>query len=393
MRSLQMRFLTAEYIFSAHTGFIPKGILVLDQNGIVQDLIDPEKVEILPAAEKFEGILCPGFINAHCHLELSHFKGKIPKHTGFVGFAKELMTKRNVAAHEEIVEAILIAEEEMLKNGIVAVGDISNSVDSFEEKAKGKLRYHTFIELLSLNPKMAEKVMEVGLFLKKDCPQTSSIVPHAPYTVSSELLEIIGNSSQKEKLPLTMHNQESLAESEFFIKGKGPVRDLYEFLGIDISFFKPTGLNSLRTKLKYLPHDKNLILVHNTFTSAEDIRWAEYYSRNLYWCFCPNANLYIENTLPDFKLFLEANAKIVIGTDSLASNEKLSVLEELKIIAKQVPEISATQMLTWITKNGADALCFSDLGTFEKNKKPGVNLLSGLTADKILSETKVKKLL
>ncbi len=392
MRSLGMRFLTAEYVFSAHAGFVSKGVLVIDDNGVIQDLIDPEKVEVLPAAEKLDGVLCPGFINAHCHIELSHFRGQIPKHTGFVGFAKELMTKRDVASHEQIVEAINVAEDEMLKNGIVAVGDISNSVDSFEEKAKAKLRYHTFIELLSLNPKMAEKVMEVGLFLKKDCPQTSSIVPHAPYTVSSELLEIIGNSSQKEILPLTMHNQESLAESEFFIKGKGLVRELYEFLGIDISFFKPTGLNSLRSKLKYLPHDKNIILVHNTFTSAEDIRWAEYYSKNLYWCFCPNANLYIENTLPDFKLFLEGNCKIVLGTDSLASNDKLSLLDEMKTIAKKSPEINASQFLTWATKNGADALRFSDLGTFEKNKKPGINLLSGLTSEKILPETVVKRI-
>ncbi|MCX6310053.1 MAG: amidohydrolase family protein [Bacteroidetes bacterium] len=387
-----MRFLTADYIFSAPTGFISKGILALDANGVVQDLIDPQKVDVLPDAEKFEGIICPGFINAHCHLELSHFRGKIPKHTGFVGFAKELMTKRNDAKHEEIVEAINVAEDEMLQNGIVAVGDISNSVDSFEEKAKGKLRYHTFIELLSLNPKMAEKVMEVGLFIKNDCPQTSSIVPHAPYTVSSELLEIIGNSAQKENFPLTIHNQESLAEGEFFMKGKGLVRELYEFLGIDISFFKPTGVNSLRSKLKYLPHDKNLILVHNTFTSAEDIRWAEYYSRNLYWCFCPNANLYIENTLPDFKLFLDANAKIVLGTDSLASNDKLSLLDEMKTIAKKSPEIKSSQFLTWATKNGADALGFSELGTFEKNKKPGVNLLSGMTTEKILPQTLVKKI-
>lgn len=387
-----MRFLTAEYIFSAHAGFIRKGILTIDEKGVVQDLIDPEKTDALPEAEKFDGILCPGFVNAHCHLELSHLHGQISKHTGFVGFAKEIMPKRSEATHEQIVEAMVLAEKEMLKNGIVAVGDISNSVDSFEEKAKEKLIYHTFIELLSLNPKMAEKVMEVGLFLKKDCPQTSSIAPHAPYSVSSELLEIIGNSSHKENLALTMHNQESLAESEFFIKGKGLVRELYEFLGIDLSFFKPTGVNSLRSKLKYLPNDRNLILVHNTFTSADDITWAEYFSKNLYWCFCPNANLFIENALPDFRLFIDAKVKIVLGTDSLASNDKLSVLEEMKTIAKKCPEITATQFLTWATKNGAEALKFSDLGTFEKNKKPGVNLLSGLTSEKILPETSVKRL-
>ena len=388
-----MRFLTSNYVFSAHTGFIPNGILVIDEAGVVHDLLDPLKVSQLPAAEKFEGILCPGFINSHCHIELSHLKGQISKHKGFVGFAKELTEHRSNATHQQIVDAIVLAEDEMLRNGIVAVGDISNGIDSFEDKSKKRLRYHTFIELLSLNPKMAEKVLEVGLFLKTDCPQTASVAPHAAYSVSTELMELIGNSAHRELLPLTMHNQESISESEFFITGKGPVRDLYDFLGLDISFFKPTGLNSLRSKLKSLPYDRNLILVHNTFTSASDIQWAEYYSKQLYWCFCPNANLYIENKLPDYKLFLDAKVKIVIGTDSLASNAGLSILDELKTISKHCPQISFEELLTWATKNGAEALQFSDYGTFEKNKIPGVNLLSCVTPENIGDDTSVTKII
>jgi cytosine/adenosine deaminase-related metal-dependent hydrolase len=387
-----MRYLTANYIFSAHTGFIPNGILVLDDDGKVLDLIDPAKTDTLPSAEKFDGIICPGFINAHCHLELSFLRDKIARHTGFVGFAKELMTIRNNFPHEEIEKSIELAEEEMYANGIVGVGDISNGTDSYLQKEKNKIRYHTFIELLSLNPKMAEKAAEVGMFLKTNCPQTASLAPHAPYSVSNELLELIGNSSHRENFPLTMHNQESIAESEFFTRGTGPVRELYDFLGVDLYFFKPTGVNSLRSKLKQLPQDRNLVLVHNTFTSEDDIRWAEFYSKQLYWCFCPNANLYIENKLPDFKTFMNMNCKIVVGTDSLASNAQLSVLSELKTIAQNVPEISLANLLTWSTKNGADALGFSELGTFEKNKKPGVVLLSQMANEKLFAGTSVKRI-
>jgi cytosine/adenosine deaminase-related metal-dependent hydrolase len=387
-----MRFLSADYIFSAHTGFIKKGILVLDGNGVVQDLIDPEKTEKIPVAEKFEGILCPGFINAHCHLELSHMRGQVAKHTGFVGFAKELLPKRGTFSPEQISAAIENAENEMFANGIAGVGDISNTADSFPQKEKGKIQYHTFVELLALNPTMAEKTAAMGIDLLRTAPKPNSLTPHAPYSVSPELLEIIGNSSHEENVPLSIHNQESLGESEFFIKRSGPMREFYDFLGLDISFFKPTGLNSLRSTLKFLPHNRNIILVHNTFTSAEDIRWSEFYSKKLYWCFCPNANLYIENKLPDFKLFTEGKVKIVIGTDSLASNEKLSVLDEMKVIAKAVPEISLEQLLTWSTKNGAEALCFTSLGTFEKNKKPGVNLISKVTTEKLLPESEVRRI-
>jgi cytosine/adenosine deaminase-related metal-dependent hydrolase len=388
-----MKFLTADYIFSAHTGFIPKGILAVDGNGVIQDIIDPHKTEVLPDAEKFEGILCPGFVNAHCHLELSYLRGEIAKKTGFVGFAKELISKRDNFSPEQIAQAIQDADEEMFANGISGVGDISNAAVSFPQKEKSKILYHTFIELLSLNPLKAEKMIANGSELLKIAPRPASLSPHAPYSASQELLELIGNSSRGENLPLTIHNQESLAESEFFLRGKGPMRELYDFWGIDISFFKPTGLNSLRSKLKNIPHDRNLILVHNTFTSAEDIRWSEFYSKKLWWCFCPNANLYIENTLPDFKIFTDAHVRIVVGTDSLASNDHLSILGELKIIAAKCPGIPLEQLLTWSTKNGAEALKFSNLGTFEKNKKPGVILLSGIKKEKLLPETKVKRVI
>jgi cytosine/adenosine deaminase-related metal-dependent hydrolase len=388
-----MKFLTADYIFSAHTGFIPNGILAIDGNGMVNDLIDPRKTTSLPVAEKYEGILCPGFINAHCHLELSYMRGEVARQTGFVGFAKELIGKRENYSAEQIGKGIEDADTEMYENGIAGVGDISNNSVSFAQKEKSKLRYHTFIELLALNPLKAEKMIADGTELLKTAPQPASLAPHAPYSASQELLELIGNSSRGENIPLTIHNQESLGESEFFMKGKGPIRELYDSWGIDISFFKPTGLNSLRSKLKNLPHDRNIILVHNTFTSAEDIRWAEFYSKQLWWCFCPNANLYIENTLPDFKIFTQANVRIVVGTDSLASNDHLSILDELKVITKKCPEIPLEQLLTWSTKNGAEALRFSTLGTFEKNKKPGVLLLSGLTNEKLLPETKVKRII
>lgn len=388
-----MRFLSAEYIFSAHTGFIKKGILVLDGNGVVKDLIDPGKTSELPAAEKFDGIICPGFINAHCHLELSHMRGQVKKHTGFTGFAQELLPKRGKFSPEEILSAIEKADEEMFANGIAGVGDISNTADSFSQKTKSKMQYHTFIELLGLNPQATEKVIAAGRELMGQAPKPVSLSPHAPYTASNELLEIIGNSSHDENCPLTIHNQESTGESEFFMRGTGPMREFYEFLGIPIPFFKPTGVNSLRSKLKSLPHTRNLLLVHNTFTSEEDIRWAEFYSKKLYWCFCPNANLYIENALPFFKIFREAGLKIIVGTDSLASNDGLSVLDELKVIAENVPGISLGELLAWSTKNGAEALSFSSLGSFEKGKKPGVNLLTKVTAEKLLPETEVKRLL
>jgi len=376
-----MRYISADHIYSAHIGFLRNGILAVDENGVIRDLLDPRAGGELPqGVQHIEGVLCPGFVNAHCHLELSHLRGQITRRTGFVGFAKELLPKRGQFSQEQIQQAIADAEEEMRRNGIVAVGDISNTADTFAAKAKSDLQYHTFVELLALHPAMAQHVLEQGKQLQAQVPGPSSLAPHAPYTVSAELLRLLGEAPPQQA-PLTIHNQESLAESEFSEKGSGVMRELYDFLQIDLAFYRPAGKNSLRSVLPHLPPQRPLLLVHNTFTSAEDIQWAQAQHQNLSWCFCPKANLYIENALPSFRLFLQEGVRIVIGTDSLASNDTLSVLEELKVIAAAEASIRTEDLLAWATKNGAEALQMPELGTFEKGKRPGVICLKNLESD------------
>ncbi|MGL4598324.1 MAG: amidohydrolase family protein, partial [Bacteroidia bacterium] len=236
--------------------------------------------------------------------------------------------------------------------------------------------WHTFIELLGLNPLRAEKAMELGEQLLRECPTAATLAPHAPYTASRELLRAIATSAHE---PTTIHNQESLAENEFFQTGTGRVRELYAAIPVSLDFYTPPICSALRYALPHLMAERNLLLVHNTFTPNEDLIWALQEYKNLYWCFCPKANLYIENSLPDFAAFHKVNATITIGTDSLASNDTLSILDELKVIAQAAPEIPSSDLLTWATKNGADFLNIEQtFGTFERGKKPGVNLISGL---------------
>lgn len=387
-----MRFLTADYIFSAHTGFIPNGVLVLNDDGSVADLVDPAKTESVPEAEKHDGLLCPGFINAHCHLELSHLRGQITKHTGFVGFAKELLPKRNTFTPAQIAEAIEAADAEMYRNGIVAVGDICNTADTFPQKQKSGIRYHSFVELLALHPGFSEQVFLAGKTLQEQAPAPASLVPHAPYSVCHELMRMISRDCDQRKMTNSIHSEESPAEQEFSRSASGPMQDFYAFLGIDISWYQAPGTDSLRASLPNLAGEQPLILVHNTLTKPDDIEWAESMRRNLYWCFCPNANLYIENRLPDFQSFRKAGVRIVLGTDSYASNDSLSILEEMKTTARADAGIPMEDLFTWATRNGAEALQFTALGTFEKGKKPGVIRLRGFQPGSLESITGVSRL-
>jgi cytosine/adenosine deaminase-related metal-dependent hydrolase len=178
---------------------------------------------------------------------------------------------------------------------------------------------------------------------------------------------------------VSIHNQETASENELYKKGSG---HLFEFLEIaKKTNFKHTGENALASFLKKYEDLNHTLLVHNTFTNKEDINWAKNYNRDIYWAFCPNANLYIENKLPNFHLFI--NEKCTIGTDSYASNWSLSVLDELKTISKSNPEIDLETLIKWATYNGAKFLKFNKLGSFEKGKTPGVNLIENMNLNNL----------
>lgn len=325
--------------------------------------------------------------------------------TGMANFIRGILSKRGNASAEQIQQELIAAEQELINNGIVAVGDISNTSDTFELKGKGHLYYHTFIEIFNSNPAKASEVFENGLRLEKELSQTqqkkssSSIVPHAPYTMSKELLILINEHAAKNKSTISIHNQESQGEDDLFLSKSGDLFHLFTQMGIDLSAFHPTGLNALRSTFPFLTRAAKILLVHNTFTSMQDIYWAEDLLRKmsggtaeLYWCTCPNANLYIENKLPNYDQFLEMESNVTIGTDSLASNWSLSILDELKTIAKYNPHIPLQTLLTWATKNGADFLGIDALGTIEKGKQPGLNLLKNTKGFTISDRTEVVKL-
>jgi cytosine/adenosine deaminase-related metal-dependent hydrolase len=354
-------------------------VLITKEDGTIE--------AILPVSEagddiqQLEGILSPGFVNAHCHLELSHMKGMIPAQTGLQEFVKQIVALRQVAP-EAIQEAIVAAEAEMVANGIVAVGDISNTLDTLSQKAKHRLAYYSFVELYDLDPTRAADKILAGLEMQKQFQENcirASLVPHAPYSVTNILWDLL--SVHFGIHTISMHNQETTDENDFFKTKTGSFLGMYERTKVNLDFFEATGLSSLQSILPIFKKAHHGILVHNSYTSAEDIQAVHAAMTNAFWCLCPNANQYIEQTMPPVELLRSEKANIVIGTDSYASNWSLSVLDELKTIQQHHPDIPLSEMLGWATLNGARALQMEKhLGSFEKGKKPGVILINGVDA-------------
>ncbi|MBX2893783.1 MAG: amidohydrolase family protein [Saprospiraceae bacterium] len=385
-----MRKISADWVFPIASPPIAQGVVITDPAGKIlalerRDQHDPASLEI------HRGILTPGFVNTHCHLELSHMKGKVHTGTGLIPFITSVVTQRN-AASEVIAEAIAQAEAEMLTGGIVALGDISNAPDTFAVKAKGRMRYHTFVELFDfLQTSGADKAFADWSAVYEQIElapgSARSLVPHAPYSVSQRLFQKINDfNAPAAPVTVSIHNQETPPENELFEQGRGAFFDFYGKFGISLDHFQPTGKPSIHYALEHLNPAHRTLFVHNTLTTEADIKAAHAWSPKVFWATCPNANLYIENRLPHYQHFLDTNARVTIGTDSLTSNWQLSILEEMKTIARYQSYVPFETLLRWATLNGAQALGFDDtLGSLEAGKMPGVLLLQGVEADMKLS--------
>jgi cytosine/adenosine deaminase-related metal-dependent hydrolase len=378
---MQYRKLKSDKLFDGER-FLHNHVLITDEYGTIENVV--READAGTDIEVYKGILSPGFINCHCHLELSHMKGLIPKNTGLVDFVIKVVNERRFA-DVQILEAVNNAEEEMIKNGIVAVGDICNNTFTLSQKLKEKLRYYNFIEASGWLPAVSQTRVERAIniynqfsILNSQLSNWNSIVPHAPYSVSENLWKQI--QPYFEKKVATIHNQESLFEDRFFIEGKGEFNRMYELMKIDNTHYSPTGRSSLQSCYEKLAKASTIILVHNTFTTQDDIDFVKSKQtaqpQQTFFCLCVNANQYIENALPPIELFRSNKLPIVLGTDSLASNHSLNMLDEISTIQELFPAIPLAEMLQWITINGARALEMDDqLGSFEAGKKPGVVLI------------------
>jgi len=389
-----MKIFRADYVFPVNADPIKNGVVVVSDDGkiiAVAEEIPPEHAHI--HVEQFDGVICPGFVNTHCHVELSHLKDKITNGQGLIPFIQNLQQHRN-AAQQDIEAAAAAADQAMYDNGIVAVGDISNSDVTIGLKAKSKLYYHTFVEAFGFVPQNAEEVFDKTLaLLGKFKPQSCSVTPHAPYSVSKELFRLLKRYANNNKNLISIHNQECEDENKFYRYKLGRFNDLYAHFGIDISFFKPQARNSLQSVLPLLSNRQDILLVHNTCTNLKDIYFIKRFDHKIHWCFCPNANIYIEGTLPKIDLFIDQGFNITLGTDSLASNSKLCILSEMATLQKHFPSLSFARLLQWGTINGATFLGIDqEKGTLEPGKTPGLNLITGLDNLKITEETKVRRL-
>ncbi len=355
-------------------------MLWVNEDGSIAQVLKPLDAEYhANYAEYLPGWIVPGFVNAHCHLELSHLKGKIDEQTGLNGFISKLMQVRNDNEQREI--AIQEADTEMHLSGIVAVADICNGAGTFDIKRNSSIYYHSLIERFGFNGQLAHSILNEGQALLAELGKwPGNMCLHAPYSASIELQTLVKNHLDNQSTGFySIHHAESEAEIELFATGTGAMADRMRNLDLIGEKFPFAGIRPIDYLIDFFPRDKNILLVHNTFISADDLEKIQVYHDRLFLCLCPNANLYIENTLPDINKLWESEFLITIGTDSLASNHQLNMLSEIKAIQQYYPAIPIEELFRWASLNGAKLLGIEkEKGHFSQGSKPGIVHIQGV---------------
>ena len=369
-----MKRYTAETVYTLAGEPLRHAFVEVEEDGTIA------RTGICPPSEKVdEGVLCPGFVNAHCHVELSYMKGLFRKGTGMAGFIDQINALRDTSSMEDKLQALKEAMDSMWDQGVQAMADISNCADSFATKASHPMYTRTFLEVFGAQPSECEEVMDGVRKLQAQAHALgldAAPTPHSCYTMSPELVSASSAAGLRDGF-LSFHSEESDEEEQMMMTGSGPMWDNRVANGIPTP--PVTGTSSLEYFLMRLraaglpePVRGHVLLVHECCLTAEGAALAKRVLAQPFLAVCPLSNLFIHKMLPPIPVMKESGIPICIGTDSLSSNDDLNLLAEMECL-QETFGLSLEEVLGWACLNGARFLGKEDvLGTLEPGKKPGV---------------------
>lgn len=371
-----MKRFSAQYVITNSGPPLKRAIITTEDDGTVTNVEETfGELKEKHSIEFFNGIIIPGFVNCHCHLELSHMKDAIARDTGLPGFIEQVRNTR-ATDNETIIREAKSADRAMYDSGVNLCADICNTSLTFSIKKTSRISYLNLIEVFGIDPDKASQRMAEIIKTSENAAEMSlpwALVPHAVYSLSLPLFSLLREKNEN-NLVTSIHFMETAGETDLVEKHTGPLMTSYIQSGLISSGFETPESHS-DAVLNLITRNGNLILVHNTFTERKTIRNVKVRGK-LFWCLCPNSNTYIENKIPPADLLMDEGCTITIGTDSLASNNKLDILDELKTLQVNFPSLSIPDLVRWSTFNGARALEKEEqFGSIEAGKRPGLLLL------------------
>ena len=376
--------ITAEFVYTLDSEPIKRGFVQYDDaDGTIIAVGQCEPDEVVS-----EGALVPGFVNAHCHIELSHLYGKFRKGTGMAGFIDQINELSDWAGRETKIQLTRQWMDKMWEDGVTAMADISNDDSSFEIKKSHPIYTRTFLEVFGSEPHMCEEVMSEVSQLQIMADQAgidAAPTPHSCYTMSPQLLSASAAKGLESGF-LSYHSQESQEEEELLISGTGAMYENRKRSGMSTP--PVTGESSLKyfldrlAAVKQAPYDEHILLVHNVCLKQIDIDAVKGVMKNPFFAICPLSNIFIHNALPPIELMRENALDIALGTDSLSSNDDLDMMKELICLHDNFPQVPMHELFTWACLNGARFLGKETVfGSLTSGKRPGIVRVTDIDAE------------
>lgn len=381
-----MRAVHADAIVTGDGPTLVDAAVVIDDRCEVHD-VGPA-AEVLPRnggarVERVRGVVMPGLVNAHTHVELSAMRGRVPGGSGFVPWVEHMIGMRAELAPEEDAEAIEHAVKELDAACTAAVGEVTNSLAAVAPLARRGIVGCVFHEAFGVErepllrrieamPRIVEE--RVGSWPSRDLSYAPA--PHTLYTTNPEGVRLLLRLARERGARTSLHLAEHAAERRFLESGDGPVAEWYASrlkLRRDLLECPARSPVALADDLGAL--GPNVLLVHLTDARPEELETVA--RRGAPVVFCPRSNLHIETKLPPLLAARAAGLLPALGTDSLASNASLDVLAEARALADRFPTVPAEELLRMTTWAGARALGRSDVGRIARGTRPGIFAIEG----------------
>ena len=361
---MTMRRIASHYVLI--NGALERDIVVeVDDHGTITNISRHDYIDNIASVEFYPGILIPGMVNAHSHLELAYLRGAISEGTGFAGFARAIGQVRGNYTRAERLHAASVADSKMWHEGVEAVMDIANDDLVMPIKECSKIEYHTLFEVFGLNTQSCDTQRAMAAKYSH-----ADITTHSTYSLQDGIFRDIAIEGKES---LSIHLLESDDESALYNK-EGALWEWYSRMGWECDFLK-YGTPARRIT-ESVPANRATILVHGCKSTAEDISLLNsHFNTPPTWVLCPESNRYISGIKPPVSLFRDMGAHIAIGTDSLASARHLSMVENMRLLG----DVPLAELLTYATLNGAKALGIAERkGSIEVGKQPGLAVISDI---------------
>jgi len=373
---------------------------IVDERGAVLDTGKASEVlarSTGAAVERLSGVLMPGLVNAHTHLELSAFRGRVPGGHGFVSWVERLITLRAELDQEEETSAIESAVSEIDAFGTAAVGEVTNSLGAVHPLARAGIAGCIFHEVFGLSTDHVKKralALEaelsdrIGEWPSRDLAWSPA--PHTLYTTDRDVVKLLVGEARARKRRTTIHLLEHAAERRAIEHGDGPAVDWLEArVRMDRNAMAWPKKPILEVAVDLGAVEPDVLLVHLTEATPNELDTIA--KRKASVVLCPRSNLFIGAKLPPLLAIREAGIAPALGTDSLASNLSLDVIAEARALMDRFPSVPIAELLTMATWNGALALGRMDLGRIVKGARPGLLHFAVKDLKGVIADTRAKR--